>query len=157
MRHNRARRHAFIPLAIAIVPAIAVACTGGDDGQPAPTTSPAVVSPRPAATPDAVPTRAGASAEPTPAGTVEVQGVVGAVDVGTRTITIKPTGEAQFTRIILEPGASIKRAGGGNVRLQDVRASDRIIAVGRPGDDPATLLSADVTIQAVIPGAQPGG
>ena len=83
--------------------------------------------------------------------------MVGAVDVQARTIDIKPTGDAKFTRIVLSPATTIKRAGGGTVRLQDVRSSDRIIAFGRPGDDPTTLLSTDVTIQAVLPGAQPGG
>jgi hypothetical protein len=94
---------------------------------------------------------------PTPLVNIEVRGVVGAVDVAARTIDIRPTGDAKFDRIIVAPATAIKTAGGPTIRLEDVRPADRIIAFGRPGDDPDVLLSSDITIQAVVPGSQPGG
>jgi hypothetical protein len=94
----------------------------------------------------------------TPNEAIEVHGVVGAVNVQSRIIEIRPTGEVtQFTRIALTPNTTVKRAGGGVLNLDGVRPSDRIIAFGRPGDDPTTLLSSDVTVQQVVPGSQPGG
>ncbi len=161
MRSKRAPRLVLIALALAAtLPAMAAACGGGDDAEPtAPAVPPTVAGTQPAQTAAVTPAQSASapSADPTPTAAIEVQGVVGAVDVQARTIDIKPTGDAKFTRIVLSPATTIKRAGGGTVRLQDVRSSDRIIAFGRPGDDPTTLLSTDVTIQAVLPGAQPGG
>lgn len=96
--------------------------------------------------------------EPTPSTTIEVQGVVGVVIETTRIIEIRPTGEEQgYTKIALTPNTTIVRAGGGAMPLDDVRPSDRIVAFGRPGDDPGTLISDDVTIQQVIQGGAPGG
>jgi len=141
--------------------AIAAAC-GGDDNGPrdsTPTVSAgstpdvANTAPSPATTAGST----GPAEDPTPTGAIEVKGVVGAVDVAARTIEIRPTGEAQFSKIILSPATVIRRANGGEMRLSDVRPSDRIIAFGRPGDDPTALLTTDVTVQQVIPGAQPGG
>ena len=96
--------------------------------------------------------------EPTPSTTIEVQGVVGVVIPTTRIIEIRPTGDQQeYDKIALTPNAAIMRAGGGAMALDDVRPSDRIVAFGRPGDDPGTLISDDVTIQQVIQGGAPGG
>jgi len=158
MRNSHGRRLALIPILLtAAAPLIAIACGGDDGAGPTPTSGAATpASTRPISTATAA-TATSAATDPTATSTIEVQGVVGAVDLAARTIDIKPTGDAKFTKIVLSPATTIRRAGGGSVQLRDVRPSDRIIALGRPGDDPAALLSTDVTIQQVIPGAQPGG
>ena len=140
-------------VAIAMFAIAAGACSGDDDPPPDPTQ--AAASATAAVTPQVEPTIDVTA--PTPLVNIEVRGVVGAVDVAARTIDIRPTGDAKFDRIIVAPATAIKTAGGPTIRLEDVRPADRIIAFGRPGDDPDVLLSSDITIQAVVPGSQPGG
>ncbi len=134
----------------------AVACSDGDgddaDSGGEPTTASTVAPTQVAEPPSPDP------GEPTPATTIEVQGVVGVVIKTTRIIEIRPTGEQQqYDKIALTPNARIMRAGGGPLSLDDVRPSDRIVAFGRPGDSPGSLISDDVTIQQVIQGGAPGG
>jgi hypothetical protein len=162
MRNSRARLGLAVLALGTAISAVTVACDGNSGADTTPVTASAVAGTSPTAAAPGATAHTTAATEPkpaeaTPSGTIEVQGVVGAVDVAARTIDIKPTGDAKYTKIILSPATTIKRAGGGSLRLQDVRPSDRIIAFGRPGDDPTTLLSTDVTVQAVVPGAQPGG
>jgi hypothetical protein len=148
----RARRLQRLLIAVALVGALfVVGCSGDGDnpGAPAATTTPPITTPGPTLTPD--------PSDPTPSSTIEVQGVVGVVNERERTIDIRPTGAEQFTKIALGPNTVIQRAGGGELSLEEVRPSDRIIAYGRVGDDPDTLVSDDVTVQPVIPGASPGG
>ena len=140
-------------VAIAVFAVAAGACSGEDEPPPDPTK--AAASATAAVTPATIITAS--ATDPTPLGTIEVRGIVGAVDVRTRTINIRATGDANFDSIIVAPATAIKTAGGPTIRLEDVRPADRIIAFGRPGDDPDVLLSSDITIQAVIPGSQPGG
>ncbi|MBI5287389.1 MAG: hypothetical protein HY873_00250 [Chloroflexi bacterium] len=161
MRSNPRRLLLTVLTLAAFAPAVAAACDGDGDG-PGDATPTVAAASTPAApndnrTPEATAGRTESAEEPTPTGTIEVKGVVGAVDVAARTIEIRPTGDAKFSKIILSPATVIRRANGGEMRLSDVRPSDRIIAFGRPGDDPTALLTTDVTVQQVIPGAQPGG
>jgi hypothetical protein len=137
-------------LVLILVGLSATACDGDSSySEPSPTPHSR------SANPSAVATRP-TVVETSPA-EVEVQGVVGAVNAQAQTIAIRPTGEASFSTIVVDSATRILRAGGGTGRLSDIRSSDRIIATGVPGDDPETLIASEITIQQVIPGAQPGG
>jgi len=165
-------RKAFA-LILAAVTIATVACSGDDStDDPTPVRSPAAAStagatapgasatPDSAATPDADSTPGSA---PTPEGTaptedIEVQGVVGSVDEAAGIIDFRATGaEQRFSRIELAPGATIETASGSRIDLANIRPSDRVIARGSQGEDEGTLLADEVTVQAVVPGAQPGG
>ena len=45
----------------------------------------------------------------------------------------------------------------GTIQLKDIRPSDRIIAKGKLNDRRDALVASEITVQDVIPGAQPGG
>lgn len=121
----------------------------------APATAPAAASP--VGTPAASATPAAADTPPPPGAEVEVTGIVGTVSAQTRMIEIKRLRGADVTRLEVGADTTIRRAAGGTARLTDVRTSDRIVATGTLNDRGNTLLATEITIQDVLPGAQPGG
>lgn len=121
----------------------------------APATAPAAASP--VGTPAASATPAAADTPPPPGAEVEVTGIVGTVSAQTRMIEIKRLRGADVTRLEVGADTTIRRAAGGTARLTDVRTSDRIVATGTLNDRGDTLLATEITIQDVLPGAQPGG
>lgn len=121
----------------------------------APAAAPAAASP--VGTPAASATPAAADTPPPPGAEVEVTGIVGTVSAQTRMIEIKRLRGADVTRLEVGADTTIRRAAGGTARLTDVRTSDRIVATGTLNDRGDTLLASEITIQDVLPGAQPGG
>ena len=90
-------------------------------------------------------------------GQVEVTGIVGGINTGTRTIEIRRLRGASVTRIEVGDATKIRKATGGTIPLADVRVSDRIIATGVLNDRRDALVATEITVQDVVPGAQPGG
>jgi len=96
------------------------------------------------------------AADPTTVtGEAEVTGIVGAVVSATSTIEINQLSGADVTQIEVTAGTQIRRATGGSLTLAQIRPSDRIIARGAVDGD--VLTATAITIQDVVPGAQPGG
>jgi hypothetical protein len=85
----------------------------------------------------------------------EVAGIVGAVDQGSNTIEITHLSGAAVTKVRVTSGTELRRARGGNITLAQIRPSDRIIAEGDVEGD--VMTAREVTVQDVVPGAQPGG
>ncbi len=146
---------------------IALAASGacGDDAKPDPTAKPAT----PAAGASAAATSASTSAASTPAATkpaasaspsgdkAEVAGIVGAVNVSGNVIEIKRLSGASVTQIAVESTTTIRKATGGKIAFKDIRTSDRIVASGELNDRGDQLIATQITVQDVVPGAQPGG
>jgi hypothetical protein len=97
------------------------------------------------------------SPEDTPSGTDEVTGIVGTVNVATRTIEINRLRGAAVARVAVAPATDIRRAGGGAIKLSDIRPSDRIIATGAVDERAGSLTADRITVQDVVRGSQPGG
>lgn len=102
------------------------------------------------------PSAATAASEPQ-GDTVEVTGIVGSVSLSARYIEIRRLQGAAVTQVAVDAMTAIRKAGGGTIQLKDVRPSDRIIAKGRLNDRGDALVASEITVQDVIPGAQPGG
>ncbi len=172
----------LLVLPILALSLIAAACGGGSSSNPTATASSSGTSTKPAtsataaASPNRTSTAAAAPATPpvaaslTPtggataapgttqsAGQLEVTGIVGSVNTGTRTIEIKQLRGASVTKIEVGDSTRIRKATGGTLRLGDVRTSDRLIASGTLNDRGDALVAAEITVQDVVPGAQPGG
>ena len=92
-----------------------------------------------------------------PGDAVEVTGVVGSISQGDRVIEITRLSGASVNRIIAEDSTSIRQAGGGRVTFGEIRTSDRIVASGTINDRGDGLVASAITVQAVVPGAVPGG
>lgn len=160
MRQAAPRRNARLPLTIIALLAAAslVACGGGSkkpqqasDATAGATAAAASPSPKPAASPSSV-------SSPAPAGeSVEVTGIVGSVNAGTRTIQIERRSGASVTKISVGTSTVIRRATGGTATLAQIKPSDRIIASGTLSDRRDVLVAAEITIQEVVPGSSPGG
>jgi hypothetical protein len=88
---------------------------------------------------------------------VEVTGIVGGVSLSGKVIEIKRLEGAAVTQIAVDATTIIHEATGGTVRFQDIHTSDRIIAKGNLNDRRDALVATEITVQGVIPGAQPGG
>ncbi len=150
-----ARRLAIIGVAVAAV--LLAGCEDDDDGvisigeddlSPLVT----VVERSPA------PTSGSAVGEPTPpvsGDTIEVQGIIGAIDHDAGVITINRLQGADVDRIQVGEGTEIRSARGGTISLAGLRVSDRIIAEGVV--EGAALLAERIEISQVVPGADPGG
>lgn len=153
------RRFAAAAIAASCFIAIAAAACSDDDGDTTPTALATV-----AATSEATqsaPTAAVTQTSSTPGANAtapagdEVRGIVGAVNTGTSVIEITRLSGAGVTRIGVSPATEIRRARGGTATLGEIRPSDRIIATGTVEDG---VLEADrITVEDVVPGAQPGG
>jgi hypothetical protein len=152
--------------ALAAFLALALAACGGSGSSATPTaqptrpTSSSAVAP---ATVAATPERTAAASTPapvetTPAGaTTEVTGIVGTVSTATQTIEIKRLQGASVTRLEVGPRTVIRKAAGGTAQLRDVKPSDRIVAKGALNDRGDALVATEITVQDILPGAQPGG
>lgn len=134
---------------------LAASCGGSSK---APATAGAGSTTTAAVAPAASPTTPGGAAVRSPGGsTVEVTGIVGAVNAGSGLIEIDRLSGAAVRRIAVGPGTVMRRASGGTTTLGQIRPSDRIIARGTLNDRGDTLEATELTVQAVVPGAQPGG
>jgi len=150
----------MLVLATALAAALAWSCGGngkkpGPLGSPVPTSSPAAAN-SPAAARSAAPATAAAQGSPQP-GSDEVTGIVGSINASTRSIEIDRLSGANVTRITLGPATAIHTAGGGATTLAQIRPSDRIIARGSVSERGDALIATEITVQSVVPGAQPGG
>ena len=90
-------------------------------------------------------------------GQTEVTGIVGGINASTGTIEIRRLRGASVTKIEVGDSTKIRKAAGGTIPLADVRVSDRIIATGALNDRKDALIATEITVQDVVPGAQPGG
>lgn len=103
-------------------------------------------------------TGAAAAATSQPQGdAVEVTGIVGGVSLSGKVIEIKRLQGAAVTQVSVDGTTVMHKAGGGTIQLKDIRTSDRIIAKGKLNDRRDALAASEITVQDVIPGAQPGG
>jgi hypothetical protein len=142
-------------VAVAAASILLVACSARDDGN--------VITIRPEdLTPDASVTIR--TAEPTkeavqtpaPSGeSVEVQGIIGAIDKAAGTITITRLQGADLDTIRVVEDTEIRSAGGRLLTLVDLRPSDRIVANGVI--EGGAMTAARIAVGQVVPGANPGG
>ncbi len=147
-------------MVVVVLAAAAWSCGGGSKSEPtvaatraASTTALASTSPAAAKTAAAT-----AATQNTPqAGGDEVTGIVGSVSASTRTIEINRLSGARVTKITLDSTTVIRKAGGGTTTLAQIGPSDRIIARGKLNDREDALVATEITVQDVVPGAQPGG
>ena len=153
----------MILFAALMAPLAAAACSGSStEPTPATATTGSATARAGAASPTAAaPKTVAAANTPAPsnggATATEVTGIVGAVSIASRTIEINRLSGASVTRISIEPSTALRKAGGGSTTLAQIRPSDRIIARGRLNDRKDTLIAIEITVQDVVPGAQPGG
>jgi len=147
-------RHAPVVALIALLALTlaAVACDDDDAGTNAAATNTPQVNERTSALP---PTEPPAGGETPATAEEEVTGIVGAVVAGTSTIEINQLSGADVTQVAVTSATQIRRATGGSLTLAQIRPSDRIIARGAV--EGAVLTASAITIQDVLPGAQPGG
>ena len=150
---------------------IALAASGacGDDAKSNPTAKPATPAAGASAAVTPASTAASTSAASTPAATkpaasaspsgskVEVAGIVGVVNANGNVIEIKRLSGASVTQVAVASTTAIRKATGGKITLKDIRTSDRIIASGKLNDRGDQLIATEITVQDVVPGAQPGG
>jgi hypothetical protein len=106
-----------------------------------------------ATAPDAAPSETAPSEE----GLLEVTGVVGAVNLSSRTIQISRIRGADVTQIDIGPDTVMLDAEGNRVGLAQIRSSDRIIAEGRLSERGDSLVATRIEVQQVVPGSAPGG
>jgi len=160
----------FLIVTAAVASAMLLSACGGDskpgvinfDDQPEPRTP--LASPTAFSASSASRTAGGtivaspvASATAAPGAAAEVTGIVGGINASTRAIEIRPLRGASVTKIEVGDATKIRKAAGGTIPLADVRVSDRIIATGALNDRKDALVATEITVQDVVPGAQPGG
>lgn len=131
------------------------AVVSGCDGDGAPKTAPS------ATAGDVTSARTSAASPETlataPAGTVEVTGLVGAVDVPGGTIAINRLSGADVGRVQIVGTTRILSTSGGRLALAELRPSERLIARGSIDAATGDLVAESVTVQPAGPGAPPGG
>jgi len=150
----------FALLAAMALAVTAWSCGGGSKSSPPPTTVAASPTADSATKSPAVSTPETSATSPATAdtGTLdEVTGIVGSVNNASRTIQIDRLSGAAVTRITVDSSTVIKTASGDTITLSEVHVSDRIVASGRLNDRQDALVATNVTVQDVLPGAQPGG
>ena len=64
---------------------------------------------------------------------------------------------ANVNQIAVQDSTRIRTADGNTSTFTQIRTSDRIIASGRLSDRGDAILADTITIQPVVPGAEPGG
>ncbi len=152
-----------ILLAIAAIALVAVSAACGSSSTPSSTpvrttTAGATTTLPPGTTATAGPGSATAATSQAPSGSVvDVTGIVGTLNLSGNVIEIKRLQGAAVTQIAVDARTVIRKATGGTLQLKDVRTSDRIIAKGTLNDRQDQLIATDITVQDVVPGAQPGG
>jgi len=158
-------RHMLLAATLPLL-VVTAACSGGSSSPARTATPPAAptgASASSAATtaavsPSPVATSAGSNVTPVaPGDEVEVEGVVGTLTTDPKAIEITRLSGADVNRIEVQDSTDIRSAGGGRIDFSAIRTSDRIIADGRISDRGDALVATDITISAVVPGAQPGG
>ena len=102
-------------------------------------------------------TSAAATASEPVGETVEVTGIVGGVNLSGNAVEIKRLQGAAVTQVSVDSRTAIRKAGGGTLRFNEIRTSDRIIARGTLNDRRDALVASEITVQDVVPGPQPGG
>ncbi len=153
----------FTVIATLIALALAAwSCGGSSKSSPSPTAgasaSPtAAAAKSPAAAPTAAARTPSASASAAPGTVDEVTGIVGVVNTTTNTIQIDRLSGAPVRKISVDASTVIRRVSGDSITLGEVRISDRIVASGHLNDRQDALVATHVTVQDVLPGAQPGG
>jgi hypothetical protein len=125
---------------------LASACGDDDDTPDEPTAPPVTVT-------RSVPPTTGPSS---PTAEIEVTGIVGVVNLSGNTIEIRATQGSPITEIAVSAQTRIETVSGRSIRINNIRPSDRISAVGRPSDDSDTLVATRITVQEVVPGSGPG-
>jgi hypothetical protein len=154
----------ILPISVAIVLAAAASACGSDSTS-RPTATAKLASTPPIATVTTGVTPAArattgvtpAATQPRAGETLEVTGIVGGLNLNGNVIEIKRLQGADVTQIAVDPATVIRKSTGGRLQLKDVRTSDRIIASGVLNDRRDTLVASEITVQDVVPGAQPGG
>ena len=150
----------------AIVLTAAVSACGSDSkssatatAKPSGTATAATATAPAGSTPAARPTTSVTPAPTQPASgdVLEVTGIVGGLNLNGSKIEIKRLQGAAVTQIAVDGTTVIRKATGGRLQLKDVRTSDRIIARGVLNDRHDALVASEITVQDVVPGAQPGG
>ncbi len=152
-------------LALACAAAVLSACGGSSSPASTPTQPAAAASVAPTApaiaggTPGAVPTSAATSAitPVQPGDQVELIGIVGTLSSNPDAIEVTRLSGAPVNRVDVPSTAVIRSATGGRIAFDGIRTSDRIIADGHISDRGDALVADDITVSAVVPGAQPGG
>jgi hypothetical protein len=150
-------------VAAAVLLAAAASACGSDSKSTSTATAKPATTPAAAATAGATTTPAASTsavARPTtaPAGdTLEVTGIVGGLSLDGSRIEIKRLQGASVTQIAVNATTVIRKATGGKLQVKDIRTSDRIIAKGVLNDRRDALVASEITVQDVVPGAQPGG
>jgi hypothetical protein len=89
--------------------------------------------------------------------TVELIGIVGTISASARVIQVTRLSGADVNQVALQDSTRIRRADGVTATFAQIRTSDRIIASGRLNDRGDAILADTITIQPVVPGAEPGG
>ena len=141
--------------------AIVVASCGGSKSSSVPTS--AVASPASAVAATSPAASSSTAAPATAVATVdsgtldEVTGIVGSINPASHLIQINRLSGAPVIRISVASSTVIQTASGDTITLDEVHVSDRIVASGHLNDRQDTLLASYVTVQSVLPGAQPGG
>lgn len=150
-RRQPTRRVRTVILTLGVVSVVlgASACNGDDES---PETTPLATSTRVAAT--ARPEASVTAASPGTA-SQEVVGIVGAVNQGDNRIEINRLSGADVNVVLVSPATRILSGQGRPLTLAELRPSDRIIASGTV--DGTEMMAKRVEIQAVLPGASPGG
>ncbi len=150
---------AFATLIVLALAVVASSCGGGSKSAASPTTAASPTMAAEATSPARATAPAGTpAAGSTDTGTVdEVTGIVGSVNDASRTILIDRLSGASVRRITVDSSTVIKRVSGDTIALSEVHVSDRIVASGHLNDRQDALVATHVTVQDVLPGAQPGG
>lgn len=143
-------------LLVFCIAAVAVTACGGSKTA-APTTAATPQATKAAASPTTSAGTAATAAAGNRGATVEVTGIVGAASTSTGLIEIDRLSGANVRRISVDSSTVLRKAAGGTTTLSQIRASDRIIARGTLNDRGDTLQASEITVQDVVPGAQPGG
>lgn len=132
-----------------------VSCSAKDDGNVI-TIRPEDLTPDASVTiPTAEPTEEAAETAAVGGESVEVQGIIGAIDEAAGTITITRLQGADLDTVRVVEATEIKSASGRPLTLADLRPSDRIVASGVVED--GAMTAAEIAVGQVVPGANPGG
>jgi len=137
--------------------AVAMTACGGGSKTASPTAAASSLATKAAASPTTSTGTTATAATGNQEATVEVTGIVGTASTSTRLIEIDRLSGANVRRISVDPSTVLRKAAGGTTTLSQIRASNRIIARGTLNDRGDTLQASEITVQDVVPGAQPGG
>ena len=157
----------LIPIVIVVALATALAACGGSSksgtATPSSASTPAALrtTVRPAAVASRSATPAGSTTAPATRAAagenVELIGIVGTISASARVIQVTRLSGANVNQIAVQDSTRIRTADGNTATFTQIRTSDRIIASGRLSDRGDAIVADTITIQPVVPGAEPGG